>query len=35
VLAQVRGVDFEAIAAATSANALRLFAKMPPMDGAS
>jgi TatD DNase family protein len=33
VLAEVRGVDFETIAAATSANALRLFSKMPPMDG--
>jgi len=35
VLAQVKGVDDEAIAAATRANTLRLFCKMPPLDGAS
>jgi len=35
VLAQVKGVDEEAIAAATRANTLRLFSKMPPLDGAS
>ncbi|MGA2793110.1 MAG: TatD family hydrolase [Roseiarcus sp.] len=34
VLAQVKGVDEEAIAAATRANTLRLFCKMPPLDGA-
>jgi TatD DNase family protein len=34
VLAEVRSVDVETIAAATTANVLRLFAKMPPMDGA-
>jgi TatD DNase family protein len=34
VLAQVRGVDLEALAAATSANAARLFARMPPVDSA-
>jgi len=34
VLAQVKGVDEEAIAAATRANTLRLFSKMPPLDGA-
>jgi TatD DNase family protein len=34
VLAQVKGVDDEAIAAATRANTLRLFCKMPPLDGA-
>jgi len=35
VLAEVKGMSVEAIAAATSANVLRLFSKMPPMDGAS
>jgi TatD DNase family protein len=35
VLAEVKGVDEAAIAAATRANTLRLFSKMPPMDGAS
>jgi TatD DNase family protein len=34
VLAQVKGVDEEAIAAATRANTLRLFSKMPALDGA-
>ena len=34
VLAQVRGVDVATIAAATCANAARLFSKMPPMDAA-
>ena len=34
VLAQVKGVDEETIAAATRANTLRLFSKMPPLDGA-
>lgn len=33
VLAQTKGVDDEAIAAATRANTLRLFSKMPPLDG--
>lgn len=32
VLAQVRGVELEALAAVTSANAARLFAKMQPVD---
>jgi TatD DNase family protein len=32
VLADVKGVDIETIAAATCANALRLFSKMPPLD---
>ncbi|WP_158815140.1 TatD family hydrolase [Methylocapsa sp. S129] len=35
MLAQVKGVDEEAIAAATRANTLRLFSKMPPMDEAA
>ena len=35
ILAQARGVDVATIAAATCANALRLFSKMPPMDAAS
>ena len=35
VLAIVKGVDEATIAAATRANTLRLFAKMPAMDGAS
>jgi TatD DNase family protein len=34
VLARVKGVDDEAIAAATRANTLRLFGRMPPLDGA-
>jgi len=34
VLAEVRGVELDAIAAATCDNALRLFAKMPPLDAA-
>jgi TatD DNase family protein len=34
VLAQVKGVDEETIAAETRANTLRLFSKMPPMDEA-
>ena len=34
VLAQVKGVDHEAIAAATSANMSRLFSRMPALDGA-
>ena len=35
VLAEVKGLDEATIAAATRANTLRLFAKMPAMDGAS
>ena len=35
VLAEVKGVDEARIGAATRANTLRLFAKMPAMDGAS
>jgi TatD DNase family protein len=35
ILAQVKGVDDHTIAAATRANALRLFSKMPPMGAAS
>jgi TatD DNase family protein len=35
VLAEVKGVDEATISAATRANTLRLFAKMPAMDGAS
>jgi TatD DNase family protein len=35
VLAEVKGVDEATIAAATRANTLRLFAKMPAVDGAS
>jgi TatD DNase family protein len=34
VLAEAKGVDGEAIAAATRANTLRLFGKMPPLAGA-
>jgi TatD DNase family protein len=34
VLAQVKGVDEEALAAATRANTLRLFTRMPPLVGA-
>jgi TatD DNase family protein len=33
VLAQVKGVDDATIASATRANTLRLFSKMPPLDG--
>ena len=32
VLAQVKGISTEALAAATAANVLRLFAKMPPLE---
>jgi TatD DNase family protein len=32
VLAEVKGVDIETLAAATSANVLRLFSKMPPLE---
>ena len=35
VLAEVKGLDEATIAAATRANTLRLFAKMPAMEGAS
>ena len=34
VLAEVKGVDIETLAAATSANVLRLFSKMPPLEAA-
>ena len=34
VLAEVKGVEIETLAAATSANVLRLFSKMPPLEAA-
>lgn len=35
VLAEVKGVSFDALAAATTANVHRLFSKLPPLEGAA